>query len=107
MYDPAGIRFCVTGDSHTSEIYRFFAATVSAVCFETFDLDGSGAIDEKEFMELCRTVNNANPMFPGNFTRALEEFDRYVVLLASFLVLTPYLLLVDTPAILNSETQMV
>jgi len=27
------------------------------VCFETFDADGSGAIDEQEFMELCSTVS--------------------------------------------------
>jgi hypothetical protein len=35
----------------------------------------SNAIDEDEFLELIRTVNNAAPLFPGNFTRALEEFD--------------------------------
>jgi Ca2+-binding EF-hand superfamily protein len=45
-------------------------------CFDTFDKDGSGTIDEEEFMELCKAVNNANPMFPGNFTRALQEFDK-------------------------------
>ena len=45
-------------------------------CFDTFDKDGSGTIDEEEFMNLCKAVNNANPMFPGNFTRALQEFDR-------------------------------
>ena len=45
------------------------------VCFETYDHDGSGAIDEDEFMELCATVNNAAPAFPGNFSTALEQFD--------------------------------
>eukprot|EP00753_Platysulcus_tardus_P013438 PLAT3679.17.p1 GENE.PLAT3679.17~~PLAT3679.17.p1 ORF type:complete len:441 (+),score=146.00 PLAT3679.17:55-1323(+) len=44
--------------------------------FETFDKDKSGTIDENEFMVLANTVNNASPMFPGNFARALEEFDR-------------------------------
>jgi Ca2+-binding EF-hand superfamily protein len=71
------------------EILRF--------CFEMFDKDGSGAIDERELVELCkyecfyclfcctfnclvilyvfRAVNNAAPVYPGNFKKALEEFD--------------------------------
>lgn len=49
------------------EILRF--------CFECFDVDNSGTIDEKEFIELCKVVNNASPSFPQNFKRALEEFD--------------------------------
>jgi len=49
------------------EILRF--------CFECFDVDSSGTIDEKEFIELCKVVNNASPAFPSNFKRALEEFD--------------------------------
>jgi len=44
--------------------------------FTTFDKDSSGTIDEDEFMDLCKTINNANPMFPANFKRALQEFDR-------------------------------
>merc|ERR1712227_930766 len=44
-------------------------------CFDCFDKDSSGTIDEREFILLCQTVNNAAPMFPGNFTRALELFD--------------------------------
>eukprot|EP01041_Mallomonas_annulata_P011403 gene11403-23856_t len=44
-------------------------------CFNTFDLDGSGTISEKEFVELCVHVNNGAPTFPGNYHRALEEFD--------------------------------
>ena len=47
-----------------------------AVAFTTFDKDSSGTIDEDEFMDLTRTINNANPMFPQNFKRALEEFDK-------------------------------
>jgi hypothetical protein len=46
-----------------------------AVCFACFDKDNSGQIDDKEFMTLCRTVNNEAPMFPGNFQSALEQFD--------------------------------
>jgi Ca2+-binding EF-hand superfamily protein len=49
------------------EILRF--------CFEMFDKDGSGAIDEKELIELCKSVNNASPLYPANFKKALEEFD--------------------------------
>ncbi|KAJ1434657.1 hypothetical protein B484DRAFT_446516 [Ochromonadaceae sp. CCMP2298] len=49
------------------EILRF--------CFECFDVDKSGTIDEKEFVELCKCINNASPAFPGNFKKALEEFD--------------------------------
>jgi len=49
------------------EILRF--------CFECFDVDGSGTIDEKEFIELCKVVNNASPAFPSNFKTALEQFD--------------------------------
>jgi Ca2+-binding EF-hand superfamily protein len=49
------------------EILRF--------CFECFDVDHSGSIDEKEFIELCKCINNAAPSFPNNFRKALEEFD--------------------------------
>lgn len=49
------------------EILRF--------CFECFDVDHSGSIDEKEFVELCKCINNAAPSFPNNFRKALEEFD--------------------------------
>lgn len=45
-------------------------------CFDVFDKDGSGAIDEEEFMTLCKAVNNSNPMFPGNFSVAMREFDQ-------------------------------
>ena len=43
--------------------------------FQTFDKDSSGTLDEEEFMDLARTVNNADPLFPGNFKNALERFD--------------------------------
>lgn len=43
--------------------------------FNMFDKDGSGTIDEEEFVELCQLVNNGSPVFPGNFKKALEEFD--------------------------------
>lgn len=44
--------------------------------FTTFDKDSSGNLDEDEFMDLCKTISNADPMFPKNFKRALEEFDK-------------------------------
>lgn len=50
-----------------------------AVCFQAFDKDASGVIDEEEFVELCATVNNMNPTYPGNFMRAMTEFDKYVL----------------------------
>ncbi|CAM9257843.1 unnamed protein product, partial [Phaeothamnion confervicola] len=73
--DPAGradvsdvVRVLVTFCLHSrEEILRF--------CFNQFDVDGSGTIDEQEFVQLVTIVNNASPMFPGNFARALEEFD--------------------------------
>jgi Ca2+-binding EF-hand superfamily protein len=43
--------------------------------YECFDKDGSGTIDEEEFMLLAKTVNNSAPLFPGNFATALAEFD--------------------------------
>ncbi|CAN0135756.1 unnamed protein product, partial [Scytosiphon promiscuus] len=43
--------------------------------FRQYDTDDSGAIDEREFRELAKTVNNASPMFPGNFAKALLDFD--------------------------------
>eukprot|EP00752_Nemacystus_decipiens_P005390 g4886.t1 len=43
--------------------------------FRQYDTDNSGAIDEREFRELAKTVNNASPMFPGNFAKALLDFD--------------------------------
>ena len=50
----------------------------TTVCFQAFDNDNSGVIDEEEFIELCATVNNMNPTYPGNFMRAMSEFDKYV-----------------------------
>merc|ERR1711865_1035183 len=49
---------------------------ILSFCFDCFDKDGSGAIDEEEFMTLCKAVNNSNPMFPGNFSVAMREFDQ-------------------------------
>lgn len=46
-----------------------------SVLFRQYDTDDSGAIDEREFRELAKTVNNASPMFPGNFAKALLDFD--------------------------------
>jgi Ca2+-binding EF-hand superfamily protein len=44
-------------------------------CFDCFDLDKSGAIDEREFINLCRAINGIAPSFPANFKKALEDFD--------------------------------
>ena len=44
--------------------------------FDSFDDDKSGTLDEEEFMEVAKSVNDASPMFPGNFQTALEEFDQ-------------------------------
>lgn len=49
------------------EILRF--------CFDTFDTDQSGQLDEKEFIQLCTIVNAGAPAFLNNFKKALEEFD--------------------------------
>lgn len=49
------------------EILRF--------CFDSFDLDHGGTLDEEEFMELANAVTKNDPTFPGNFNRALTEFD--------------------------------
>lgn len=45
------------------------------VLFRQYDTDDSGAIDEREFRQLVKAVNNASPMFPGNFAKALHDFD--------------------------------
>jgi Ca2+-binding EF-hand superfamily protein len=49
---------------------------VLTYAFNTFDTDASGTIDEVEFMNLAKMINNGNPMFPGNFGRALAMFDK-------------------------------
>lgn len=57
-------------------IYSMYTQTqILEFCFQTFDKDGSGTIDEAEFLDMVRVINNADPTFPGNFKTALEEFD--------------------------------
>jgi len=48
---------------------------VLSFCFRTFDKDGSGNIDENEYIAIMKSLNNGNPMFPGNFGRACTDFD--------------------------------
>lgn len=43
--------------------------------FDCFDTDGSGTLDERELSEMCIAINSATPIFPGNFKKALKEFD--------------------------------
>ena len=44
-------------------------------CFDCFDRDSSSYIDEDEFRLLCQTIHNNKPVFPGNFSNALDMFD--------------------------------
>eukprot|EP00979_Chaetoceros_neogracilis_P016310 scaffold7697_cov264-Chaetoceros_neogracile.AAC.2 len=44
-------------------------------CFDTFDDDKSGFIDEHEFKLLCTAVNKGSAMFHGNFDAALQIVD--------------------------------
>lgn len=48
---------------------------VLKLCFDHFDADKSGFIDEDEFVALCRAVNNGEPLFEGNFRHALAKVD--------------------------------
>ena len=58
-------------------LYCYFSEEdILNFCFQTFDKDASGQIDEDEFLDLARTVNNAEPLFPGNFKQALQQFDQ-------------------------------
>jgi len=78
LVDPDG-----TGVMNLQQFFQMIATycmysqeDILRFAFTTFDKDSSGTIDEEEFMDLCKTINNANPTFPANFKRALEEFDR-------------------------------
>jgi hypothetical protein len=44
-------------------------------CFDCFDADASGFIDETDFKTLTFAVNNGSPVFPGNFDAALQMVD--------------------------------
>lgn len=50
-----------------NDIYRFV--------FDVFDADGSGAIDEQEFVDMCTKLNASKPVFPGNFKKVMRTFD--------------------------------
>ncbi|KAG5183220.1 hypothetical protein JKP88DRAFT_149256, partial [Tribonema minus] len=54
----------------------FTRAQILQFCFSQYDSNNTGCINEFRFMELLDTVNNASPVFPGNFQLALEEFDQ-------------------------------
>mmetsp|Transcript_2030 Transcript_2030/g.2918 ORF Transcript_2030/g.2918 Transcript_2030/m.2918 type:complete len:255 (+) Transcript_2030:156-920(+) len=62
------VRVCLTYCAFTQDDILQF-------CFDCFDRDSSGFIDEDEYIELCQVVNSAAPMFPGNFSAAIEMFD--------------------------------
>ena len=38
-------------------------------CFDAFDLDGGGTLDEEEFMELAKAVTKNDPTFPEIFKK--------------------------------------
>lgn len=42
--------------------------------FDVFDTDGSGNLDEDEFIAMCVQIN-ATPFFPGNLQKAFGSFD--------------------------------
>ncbi|CAM9472967.1 unnamed protein product, partial [Discosporangium mesarthrocarpum] len=73
--DPGGI--CSFNDvCHILMTYCVYSRDdILRFLFSRYDTDGSGAIDEHEFVKLAKDVNNAAPMFPGNFAKALTEFD--------------------------------
>ena len=54
---------------------RVVSTVLPQFAFEIFDADGSGALNEEEYMQLCAAVNRASPAFPGNFESALKQFD--------------------------------
>jgi hypothetical protein len=47
---------------------------IARFIFDTFDTDGSGKLDEEEFMALVRDLD-PDPTFPGSYATALREFD--------------------------------
>ncbi|OQS07709.1 hypothetical protein THRCLA_00297, partial [Thraustotheca clavata] len=50
---------------------------VITFCFETFDEDESGALDNDEFLNLCKAIQvDGKGFFDGNFKRAMENFDK-------------------------------
>ena len=49
---------------------------ILSFCFDTFDKDGSGEIDEQEYLLLMKGLADSNPMFPGNFQKALQQFGK-------------------------------
>lgn len=56
--------------------YCIYSKTdVLRFAFDIFDVDGSGALDENEFTQMMCAINANNPVFPGNFKKALEQFD--------------------------------
>ena len=72
-----------SGTVDFSEFFRVLATycmfskeEILRFTFDTFDKDGSGTLDEKEFSTMCVVINNELPTFPGNFKKALREFDK-------------------------------
>jgi Ca2+-binding EF-hand superfamily protein len=54
-------------------MYRY--GDIIEFCFKTFDTDGSGFYTEDEFQDLALSLAGEEPMFPGNFQTALQQFD--------------------------------
>ncbi len=62
------VRFCASWCLYSREdILKF--------CFDCFDEDASGFIDENEFKIMSLAVNKGSPAYPGNFDAALQMVD--------------------------------
>ena len=44
-------------------------------CFECFDEDNSGQIEEDEMVKMIKSINRSEPMFPANYESAVAQFD--------------------------------
>jgi len=77
-----------TGDYGTSKLLSFenfvlfvlvfgsmSEGDVLKFVFESFDADGSGHLEPDEIIALLGAINRNKPLYPGNYTKMLQEFD--------------------------------